>query len=217
MTSQQAQLDDAVDAITAIMGSLPLNLGQRALNTITNVSHGQNKLHLLGFPAEIRNRIYEHALIEDDAIDVNPTGLPQPALLCTSRQIRTEAIGIYYNSNKFRVLIQSWDGAKFTKFYEIFEKNTTTRNLYANIRLSFHGGPNWANLFRWLKVAHAGEMWTLEWVWDLDDQTKEFATVGALFTTLMHTTRHLPWAEAKQIMFSLRMMLAFVDGAWIMD
>lgn len=61
-------------------------------------------------PAELRNRIYHLALVEDEPIEVTDNfGLilkpyapsHQPALTRTSRQIRSETLPIYYGENAF--------------------------------------------------------------------------------------------------------------------
>ncbi|KAK5730724.1 hypothetical protein LTR15_000662 [Elasticomyces elasticus] len=57
---------------------------------------------LLGMPPEIRNRIYELSLVQDEPIRshwrVCSAG---PALLRTNHQIALEATGIYYGANTF--------------------------------------------------------------------------------------------------------------------
>ncbi|KAK5120783.1 hypothetical protein LTR85_005849 [Meristemomyces frigidus] len=58
---------------------------------------------LLSIPPEIRNYIYGLALTESDDIVVPSSGkLSQPALLRVCKQVRTEALAIYYASNNFR-------------------------------------------------------------------------------------------------------------------
>ena len=61
---------------------------------------------LLKLPAELRNRIYRTALVSSDALDVTDKPRPtEPALLATCKQIRTEALGIYYSENSFLLSI----------------------------------------------------------------------------------------------------------------
>jgi hypothetical protein len=65
---------------------------------------------LLRLPPEIRNIIYKCALYLDDGIcevDV-ATGIPEPALLLTCKEIRREAIGIFYSTNDVRLVIDSY-------------------------------------------------------------------------------------------------------------
>lgn len=58
---------------------------------------------LLDLPAEIRNLIYRQALHKDGVIKA----LKQPPLLCTNKQIRDEALPMYYADNKFFVSIRA--------------------------------------------------------------------------------------------------------------
>jgi hypothetical protein len=65
---------------------------------------------LLKLPPELRNRIYEYALRFDNGIcEVNETvGIPESALLLTCKEIRREAIGIFYSVNKVHVELESF-------------------------------------------------------------------------------------------------------------
>ena len=58
---------------------------------------------LLELPAEMRNRIYQYALIDSDCVTLTHENCTQPALLRTCRQTRTEASGIFYSANKFQL------------------------------------------------------------------------------------------------------------------
>jgi hypothetical protein len=65
---------------------------------------------LLTLPPELRDRIYELVIIDDDDISVGPRHpLPRqgywqaPALLQSCRQIRSEAYKLYFARNKFRI------------------------------------------------------------------------------------------------------------------
>lgn len=59
---------------------------------------------LLGIPAELRNIIYTLVLVDGDPVVWDTkANCNIPALLCTCRQIRKEASGIYYTANLFHV------------------------------------------------------------------------------------------------------------------
>ena len=70
---------------------------------------------LLALPAELRNRIYEYALLQDGGIRVMPR-LSQPSLLLTSRQICQESLQIWYNRNDFEVPVRDCDASLLTKW-----------------------------------------------------------------------------------------------------
>lgn len=60
---------------------------------------------LLGLPPELREIIFELALTEQDTIDIaarkGPSTWHPPPLLQTNRQLRTEALSIYFSRNSF--------------------------------------------------------------------------------------------------------------------
>ena len=61
---------------------------------------------LLGLPAELRNRIYTLALVNDETFDITErhrtnVDRVEPGLLATCRQVRDEALSIFYGGNTF--------------------------------------------------------------------------------------------------------------------
>ncbi|KAK3720843.1 hypothetical protein LTR37_003506 [Vermiconidia calcicola] len=68
----------------------------------------QSSSPLMRLPAELRLRIYDYALTEDTYVMLlNDEGAKtgQPALLRTCRQIRNEALDLYYSSNVFALVV----------------------------------------------------------------------------------------------------------------
>ena len=72
---------------------------------------------LLGLPAELRNRIYRYALVGQAPVDVGAKKtLDEPALLAVCKQIRNEALAIYYHESRFHVCAPftiSYDSTKW--------------------------------------------------------------------------------------------------------
>ena len=69
---------------------------------------------LTSLPAELRNRIYRLALINDKPLNITSKKTNQePALLATNRQIRAEALKIYYAENIFLLRVDL--GYRFDK------------------------------------------------------------------------------------------------------
>ena len=66
---------------------------------------------LLDLAAELRNEIWRLVLVEDNTIDIGTTAPScleekppaEPALLTACKQVREEAVGIYYSENTFRM------------------------------------------------------------------------------------------------------------------
>ena len=109
---------------------------------------------LLSLPAELRNMIYNYALIEDDDIEIHTSTPPPPqlVLLQVNRQMRNEAIKIYYTQNEFNWVIHACDASNYIKW-----SNSSRFRQMSNISLSFCGHRNWANLLRWIQAAYHGE------------------------------------------------------------
>lgn len=74
----------------------------------------QSPLSIL--PPELRNRIYDLTLVENDNITTNVTPMydtpsrlwKPPPILQSCRQLRAEALPVYYGSNTFVVEQNSW-------------------------------------------------------------------------------------------------------------
>jgi len=75
---------------------------------------------LLTLPAELRNSIYAFALILDHAVyatDGDGHEQESPALLRTCKQIRTEAMGLFYSvNNMFIISIQKGEPEPATRW-----------------------------------------------------------------------------------------------------
>ena len=66
------------------------------LESSGNTEASADSCPLLELPAEIRNMIYTHVLIDDDIVFFDENESSQPALLQTCRQVREEAAAIFY-------------------------------------------------------------------------------------------------------------------------
>ncbi|KAL1847799.1 hypothetical protein Daus18300_013841 [Diaporthe australafricana] len=89
----------------------------------------------LAVPAEIRNKIYRHALVQAER-GQRPgdriCGLSQPALTRANKQIRSEALPIYYGQNFFQLNIASSmgecvpnDWSSFVRMFSVFKAGRT--------------------------------------------------------------------------------------------
>ncbi|EMC97492.1 hypothetical protein BAUCODRAFT_40938, partial [Baudoinia panamericana UAMH 10762] len=56
---------------------------------------------LLDIPPELRNRIYCHLLPFKQEIILTVNGYARPALLATCKQVRNEALKMFYANNTF--------------------------------------------------------------------------------------------------------------------
>ncbi|KAK3629413.1 hypothetical protein LTR56_018077 [Elasticomyces elasticus] len=110
---------------------------------------------LFTIPAEVRVRIYEYALISNAPIVIEKDE-PQPNILRTCRQIRKEAMSIYYTENDFSMTIHQWDGLAAVPFRKLMLKYRTN-NKVGNLVLDLCTGcdvVNFENLMKWTEAYH---------------------------------------------------------------
>ncbi|KUI63013.1 hypothetical protein VP1G_10131 [Cytospora mali] len=84
----------------------------------------QKPFRFLNLPPELRNYIYRLALVQPATTDL---AAPQPALTRVNKQVRAEALSIYYAENKFSLLLGRptpfswiWGGDEFSRRYDRF-------------------------------------------------------------------------------------------------
>lgn len=78
------------------------------MNHLADDIYDQSDFPFLHLPPEIRNQIYRETLHEDLVVQLLIE--PQPGLLRTNKQIRNEALPIYYGENQFFVSIHAPSG-----------------------------------------------------------------------------------------------------------
>lgn len=80
-------------------------------------------------PAELRNQIFENALVQNDEIlDITT---PEPDLARVSQKYRGEALGIYYRKNMFNCTIENYQHKKLRRLH-------TLEKLYGPLEVNFY-------------------------------------------------------------------------------
>lgn len=167
-----------------------------------------NDSKLLSLPPEIRNIIYRYALVEG-LIRVIQDPPPQPALLQLNRQVRDEAIQIYYQENCFRWIIASYDAGKLIAWCASSKHRSTAKMLLCN-----SGTCSWANLLVWLKAfldQKAPGLGSSD-----SGKTTGMNTAAAKLFVLAKNLRRqaLPWHRVKAQLEVVREALAAVSEEW---
>ncbi|KAI5359479.1 hypothetical protein Slin14017_G103810 [Septoria linicola] len=111
---------------------------------------------LLRLPAELRNRIYEHVLVEEDPIPIEP-GLKLPQLLSTCAQIREEATLLWFSENDFQTVITDCDSTSLQCFedwsYHFQNKFSEPEDHFHPARsMEIRGAIKWSALEDWVKA-----------------------------------------------------------------
>lgn len=169
---------------------------------------------LLNLPPELRNRIYRFALIEPNTVHVHRAGwsFHQPALLKSCRQIRHEALGLFYLENKICTEIRDWSPAVRTRVNQLLAANGILSSQQMHHR--FKGEPNWANLLAWLKDMYEGRIIGIS---DCVDRERALdrKLIGFMFMLVRTSKRHLPWPAVQNLLEAQRGMLGMLDRRWL--
>ncbi|KAG6358483.1 hypothetical protein INS49_014367 [Diaporthe citri] len=89
----------------------------------------------LSLPPEIRNIVYRETLLKDRLV----ASLRQPGLLCANKQIRGEALAMFYSQNKFFLLIIIQSSQVLQKVQEIIQSMPKTIEAHVrDIKVSVH-------------------------------------------------------------------------------
>ncbi|KAK5132163.1 hypothetical protein LTR08_000320 [Meristemomyces frigidus] len=108
-------------------------------------------LHFLTLPPEIRNTIYDFALIDADFLHVT-RDLKPPPLLATCAQIRRETLKTWYTRNNFVITIRDFDARVLLLWRFHCETLGISRFLTA---ISFSGEPDWRLMRMWVNTDRA--------------------------------------------------------------
>lgn len=127
-----------------------------------------DRCFLLEISAELRNRIYEYALITSKdykPIVIQESTFAQPSLLCTCSQIRKEASKIYYLRNSFQFILDEWDPTILRSFcqqdkaswWSNYDDDNKTKLRGIEFDVDVHVA-RWINVLKWLKWYHDDEI-----------------------------------------------------------
>lgn len=145
---------------------------------------------LLQLPPELRNMIWEYAVVDSRIITIDTNGLQEPSLLTTSKEIRQEAVTIFYSENRFELVSNDYDPTNFLKWERIviaaikrgdIPGFDTGRATAAVTSLD----PNWTNLLTWMEMPHNGR--TALHVCEpglLEHYQLDIVVVGGMFVTV---------------------------------
>lgn len=168
----------AVQQAAALMTSMNVKELRSLKRLVDNALIGACQL-LDDLPIELRLRIYELLLVNPDpdnerwiwktekgvraqrqAVYINPAWR-QPALLLACKQIRTEALPVYLEKNRFVVDCHWYDSTALLRFYTNAKTQTEK---YGDLRVEVEMGgdgiseKDWQNIWRWLRAYYDGDL-----------------------------------------------------------
>jgi hypothetical protein len=155
---------------------------------------------------ELRNRIYEDVLVDEEIDDVDwdkaaihiDGSTREPGLLKACKQIRREARKMYYSQNMFSVIICDLKLMPHAS-HPIWEDTRETE-------IVLGGGHDWDNLMEWLRAYHAG---TISATPDFEDSCSPTLLSWDFLEVLFNVankSRKPPWEVVSGILQSFESM-----------
>ena len=205
------------DELWQLWQKMPSGLAIVLSNKINNERvHSADRLHLLGLPAEIRNRIYMHVLVTTTKylpIEIDSTGPRQPGLLSCCRQIREEAIHIYYTLNWFEIIVYDCDAVAIQRPHALIAKYCKAPSQHEDRGfVDYRGNPSWSNLVNWCKAFHDDDQ--MLWMTVDSNETDKDAMAVAAVLDVVDKCRQMDWDHLLSILESLQMLMVSRNPAW---
>ncbi|KAK4498325.1 hypothetical protein PRZ48_010983 [Zasmidium cellare] len=169
-----------------------------------------DRLHLLGLPAEIRNLIWFEVLVTSEKMVITPDNHAAPSLLRVNRQNREEARPIYYLENSFFIHCLDFDPAALLAFRQqskdLIPRTSKTKKPF-KIAVRRATGPepgNRTNLLKWAKAVHQDQHVP-------SFKTKHTQPYRAAHAVLemAYELRNVPWYQVERV---ISMALYEFDG-----
>ena len=174
----------------------------------------QPSSRLLCLPAELRNTIYRYTLLEPLAINIR-VGRQAPPLLQTCRQVRKEAVSIYWTENSVLAIVVDFHHAIPCFLKQVVRRYPADKQAGGDRNYMLTGNPYWNNLMRWMKRVYSN---TATRYSVLNQPSPEHATIAAMFA-IANKGRAMQWAwqDVEQILEGHRAILGGLDRRWLLD
>lgn len=180
---------------------------------------------LFKLPPELRNHIYEYAVAidpdedyEDFPGDVQITrdnGIPQPALLTTSKTIRKEAIRVFYTIQCVRLVMDSFDStpAVLWKRKQISLSKQYDLEVDGPAWVERTGTREWVNLKIWVQRVHQGV------VCDAAEELREAYRYGEAelifgMLRMVEEKKDKPWSVVEDLLVHFKCALEGLHVEW---
>jgi hypothetical protein len=180
---------------------------------------------LLDLSAELRNRIYEHVLLDEEITIIDKDFRP-PALLQVNRQVRSETHRMYYAQQKdgyeydleFNIVITNCDAALLKKAQRLqdeidhFHHQIGRHDHVLNFDIRAGGRGDWPNLMAWCQGVQRAEI-----RYDcLFAESSNYNYMAVLRSALAVAKSHVggSWERCSDALDELRPVLGVIDCAW---
>ena len=165
---------------------------------------------LLQLPGELRNKIYSDVLVDSNRIEID-RHVPQPALLEVCREVRQEAVKIFWTENTFNIYIRGYSGGLHCALERL--RRRYDAKLAASHTVEFGPVACWPALLRWLEQVHRGYSDGVGLGEEPEELDDEELLVFATFAIAKACSK-LPWAEVVKLVEPQRIILERYDDGW---
>lgn len=168
---------------------------------------------LFDLPPELRNRIYHLALKEDDFVEITSSRIPPP-WLSACKQIRSEALCLWYTSNDFEARIQDCDISLVLAFGTLLDNALGTKaTALFQISLLIRG-INWNNLLHWCRHIWSGQLQPSPFSEEQQYGSPLLKVIQAAHR-IAEVGRKNEWNTCKLQLEALRVVAGLSDSKWL--
>ncbi|CAK3766517.1 Hypothetical predicted protein [Lecanosticta acicola] len=175
----------------------------------SHAKHLQQPFRFLDLAPELRNRIYDYALVLDPK-DSQPVHkkLKQPGLLTTCTQIRAEARMMWYSQNDFVIIVQDCNANLLQRWLQHVSALPDTFEF--SLAIIPKGRYDWHNLLDWCKMVHERKIENPFFTEEDDSRLKNWVaddrydSIISQVTNIAHDCRDISWQRCWRKLEALR-------------
>ncbi|KAK0282989.1 hypothetical protein LTR91_009643 [Friedmanniomyces endolithicus] len=188
-----SQSGEDTDALSSDMSGDGVSMAELAMiNDLASLHIAQttNPCSLLALPKELREQIFNYAILEDPltVISITEDGPKQPCLLRVCHQVRRETLTRYYTNNKVGIVISDFDARAVLPSYRLQHKyfdpskNADARRAAVGcVGLQIKFSPEWNYMMGWCSLEYRGRLHSAR---ESDGHAPVEVLVMSLHTTL---------------------------------
>lgn len=180
--------------------------------------NNQERHHLLALPAELRDKIFEEAVVEPEPIEFTGANTVVPGIITASVQTRRETLRMFYSRNTFRPVSIDYNAAALVVDSQLLDFNLWRFGGHpssALLRICNRGVPNWENFAKWCEIVFE----------QINDRHIKLTrpnetTLGQFEACALASAETISWADEgtwedlDEMLEGTRKMLVRLDPAW---
>ncbi|KJX99837.1 hypothetical protein TI39_contig350g00028 [Zymoseptoria brevis] len=191
---------------------------------------------LLDLPPELRTAIYDLVLntpelpvkpktksrkkpviVDFRLVAVDSEGYNCPPLVSVSREVRHDALKLFYHSRTFSIAAPDFSDALIRRFHKNLKEGMGIRRKGMRFQVEISGLPNWKNLLKWLESNHSGTHSLRpkaqnEFLPIRKQRRDEPAFLGMF--AMAKEMRGQDWELLKRLLFAMRPGLVALNDKW---